>query len=366
MAAGPYTKLSDVIIPEVFTPYMFVETETRDNLIQSGAVARDELLDNFLAGAGLTVEVPSYADFDDDDNVSTDDTPDDIALSASGAVPALPASFNDVQPFKITTQQETAVRLSRNGSWARARLARSLIGNDPMSAIASRVADWWGRRRQKIFIATWQGVSRDNAANDSGDYALDNASTAYQEGVTDFSAEAIIDARTLLGDRGEDLSILMVHSTVYARMAKNNLIDFQQDSVTGFIIPTFQGMRVVKNDLMPSGTSAVRGDGSAGASGIYESWLFAPGATLLGMRAPPESTEVERKPAAGNGGGGDVLYSRLEMVMHPVGHAYTGTAPNGGPGNGTGSNNLNNAGSWNRVYAERKKIKFARLITREA
>jgi hypothetical protein len=49
-----------------------------------------------------------------------------------------------------------------------------------------------------------------------------------------------------------------------------------------------------------------------------------------------------------------------------VGHAYTGTAPNGGPGNGTGANELQNAGSWNRVFPERKQVKFARLVTREA
>ena len=85
------------------------------------------------------------------------------------------------------------------------------------------------------------------------------------------------------------------------------------------------------------------------------------------MRTSPKvPTEVHREPLAGNGGGQEVLSSRVSWSIHPVGHAYTGTSPDGGPGNGTGANNLNNAGSWNRVFPERKQVKFARLVTREA
>ncbi len=99
---------------------------------------------------------------------------------------------------------------------------------------------------------------------------------------------------------------------------------------------------------------------------VYDSWLFGAGSFRLGMGSPKVPTEVEREAGGGNGGGQEILYSRQEWSIHPVGHAYTGTAPNGGPGNSAGANDLNNAGSWNRVYPERKQIKFARLITREA
>ena len=51
--------------------------------------------------------------------------------------------------------------------------------------------------------------------------------------------------------------------------------------------------------------------------------------------------------------------------MHPVGHAYVGTAPKGGPSNAATTNNLADAASWQRAFTERKQIKVARLITRE-
>ncbi len=53
-------------------------------------------------------------------------------------------------------------------------------------------------------------------------------------------------------------------------------------------------------------------------------------------------------------------------ALHMTGHSYVGTPANGGPSNAATTNNLNDAASWNRVYQERKQIKFARLITRES
>jgi len=82
--------------------------------------------------------------------------------------------------------------------------------------------------------------------------------------------------------------------------------------------------------------------------------------------SPSVPTEVDRVPAAGDGGGQDVLHNRVEWTLHPTGHAYIGTAPNGGPSNAATANNLAAAASWSRVWSERKQIKIARLITREA
>ena len=83
------------------------------------------------------------------------------------------------------------------------------------------------------------------------------------------------------------------------------------------------------------------------------------------MGSPKVPTEVDRKPAAGNGGGQDILFNRTEWIIHPVGHAYAGTPPNGGPSNASTTNNLAHADSWKRVFSERKQIRIARLITRE-
>jgi len=366
------TQITDIIVPEIFTPYIQQMTEEKSRLVQSGVLARNALMDQLLAGGGLTFNVPSFLDLDNDaDNVSTDDIATLIKAFATGA----PATWTNISgavtltdslPNKIGTSQEIAVRLNRNNSWSSMDLAAQLAGSDPMDAIASRVANYWIRRLQAAFIATIQGISKDNGVNDSGDYANDVASTTFVDGVTNFSAESYLDTKLTMGDSQDQLGACMVHSVVYNRMQKNNLIDFIPDARGEVQIPVFLGAEVVVDDGMPNGTGVVRGDGTAGNAGTYETWLFGAGAVQFGIGSPKVPTETNRQPQAGNGGGQDVLFSRVEWGIHPVGHAYVGTAPAGGPSNAASSNQLNIATSWNRVYPERKQIKFARLITREA
>ncbi len=352
MAAGPTTRVSDVIVPEIFTPYSQNLTEEKSRIIQSGLAVRSPELDVLLAGGGITFQVPSFKDLDNDaDRISTD-----TSVPFADADASLPAGVaRPPDPLKTGTLKEIAVRLNRNNSWSSSDLSAILAGEDPMNSIASRVAAYWTRRLQAAFIATWNGVIADNVAADSGDYVNDISGGSFIDGVTNFSAEAFLDTALTMGDSQEDLTAIVVHSVVFNRMQKNNLIDFIPDARGEVQIPTFLGREVIVDDGTPRTGS------------IYDSWLFGGGATQLGIGTPPVATEVDRKAGGGNGGGQDVLYSRVMWNIHPVGHAWIGTAGDGGPANtGTGDDDLDEAGSWNRVYPERKQIKFARLVTREA
>lgn len=350
MADGPITQVADVVVPEIFTPYVQQLTEQKARLIQSGAMVRDPAIDQLLAGGGLTFNVPSWRDLDnDDERVSTDSVPAEY----TGGVA-------DPDPKKIESDTEIAVRLSRNNSWSTADLAATLAGADPAGAIADRVAYYWSRRLQAAFVATMKGIFADNDAAPAGtehvqyDLTNDISGGGYVAGVTDFSAEAFLDAALTMGDSQDGLTMVMVHSVVYNRMQKNNLIDFIPDARGEVMIPTFLGREVIIDDGVPA------------TGGVYQSWLFGPGAVRLGMGSPKVPTEIERLAGAGNGGGAETLYNRVEWALHPVGHKYAGTAPKGGPSNASSSNNLAHASSFQRVFPERKQIKIARLITREA
>jgi hypothetical protein len=343
MASG-VTRIADVVVPEIFSPYVQQMTQEKSRLIRSGAITLDAQLNSALAGGGLTFNEPSFKDLDNDaENVSTDDPQ------------------TDSTPNKIGTATEIQVRLSRNNSWSSMDLSGDLAGADPMQAIVNRVSDYWTRRQQAAFIATLNGVFADNAAAPTGtehvlnDMTHDVSGVSFVDGVTNFSAEAFIDATATMGDSMEDLTMVMVHSIVYARMLKNNLIDFVSDSVNGNAvrIPTFLGREVIVDDGVPR------------SNGVFNTWLFGRGAVRGGMGSPKVPTEVDRKPAAGNGGGQDILFNRVEWIIHPVGYAYAGTPPNGGPSNASTTNNLAHADSWKRVFSERKQIRIARLITRE-
>lgn len=350
MANGPITQISDLVVPSIFTPYVQQITEEKSRLIQSGAIIRDPAIDQLLAGGGLTFHVPSFKDLDSDsERVSTDSVP--IEYTGGTA---------DPDPKKIGTADEVAVRMNRNQSWSTADLASVLAGADPADAIANRVGYYWARRQQAAFVAAMQGLFADNDAAPSGtehtqyDLTNDISGASFIDGVTNFSAEAFLDAALTMGDSQDGLTMVMVHSVVYNRMQKNNLIDFIPDSTGRIQIPTFLGREVIIDDGVPR------------SGNVYETWMFGPGAIRLGVGTPKVPTEVHRLPGAGNGGGAETLYNRVEWCIHPVGHKYAGTAANGGPSNASTSNNLANAGSWQRVYSERKQIKIARLKTREA
>lgn len=342
-------QIADVVVPQIFSPYVQQITEEKSRLIQSGALVRDGVLDQYLAGGGLTFNVPSWKDLvNDQDNVSTDDE----------------AGANDSAPKKTSTGKEIAVRLSRNQSWGEADLTTALAGADPAASVGARVGYYWTRRLQAAFVAAVAGVFANNAtATDAfhiqNDLTNDITGAAYVAGVTDFNASSFLDAILTIGDSMEDLSLMMVHSVVYGRMQKNNLIDFIPDARGEVMIPVYQGKQVIVDDHMPTNST---GKGAT----AYDTWIFGAGAVRLGVGAPLVPTEVFRHPMAGNGSGQSTLYNRVAWSVHPVGHKYAGTAPNGGPDNSANTNMLAAATSWARVYPERKQIKIARLITRES
>jgi len=360
------TTISDVIVPEVFTPYTQQLTMEKTAIIQSGIAARDDFLDNLLAGGGLTFTVPSWQDLGDPaENVSSDD------------------STQESTPNNTQASAEVAVRLSRNSSWSTMRLATALAGADPMQSIASRVSDYWVRRLQRAFVAVANGIFANNELSDptlgrsghtglkaaygvQGDLTNDISGSSFTAGVTNFTAEAFIDTCTLLGDAAEDVTAVFMHSVVYSTAQKNNLIDFIPDAEGHVNIPVFLGRRVIVDDGMPNPA----GDASNGAqtgAGIYHTWLVGPAAFRLGVGTPIVPTEIFRFPGRGNGAGQDVLYNRVEWIIHPVGHAYVGSpSSEGGPTNAATTNNLAHEDSWVRVFPERKQIKLARLITRES
>jgi hypothetical protein len=350
MADGPTTQISDLVIPENFTSYIQTFTEQKSRLVQSGVIARSGLLDGFLAGGGLTVNVPAFHDLDDDDErISTDSVP----AGYTGGVA-------DPDPHKIQTLTEVAVRMNRNNSWSSMDLAGQLAGTDPLAAIERRVGEYWVRRQQKAFIALMTGIFADNDAAPAGtehvqgDLTNDISGAAFADNTTNISANALIDTALTMGDSMDDLTVIMCHSVVFARLQKLNLIDFIPDARGEVDITEYLRRRVIVDDAMTA------------SGGVYETWMFGLGAIQYGSSPPKMATEVQRHPGAGNGGGGDVLYNRVQWCMHPTGHAYMGTAANGGPSNAATANNLAAATSWERRYRERKQIKIARLITREA
>jgi len=331
------TQLTDLIIPSVFSEYVQLLSAERSAFRNSGVLIDSEFISGLMDGGAQVFNVPHFRDLaQTESNVSSDN-------------PAASAT-----PLNITTGQEIAQRHNRNQVWSSMDLNEALAGADPMQAIASLVANYWVKQEQRMIISALRGVVADNIANDAGDLvrnvALGIAGTPTAANL--FSAEAFIDAQQTMGDAQGDLGVVAMHSVVFARAKKNNLLDFIPDSQGVVDIPFFLGLRVVVDDGLPAIVNAGNIE--------YSTYLFGVGAVARGERPPLTPTEVDRAPLTGNGGGQEFLINRQEWVHHPRGFAWLAASQAGrSPTNAE----LILAANWDRRYPERKQIKFAELRT---
>lgn len=331
------TRLVDVIVPEVFGPYMMKETAQKSAIFQSGMLRTDGSLASFLQGGGRTVNVPFWKDLD---NTEAGVASDDPAVSAT--------------PGSIAASKDVAARQIRTRGWSTARLSGELAGSDPMKAIASRVSDYWARQFQLILVATLRGVYADNVANDAGDMVKDigTDATGTATAAELISAEAILDAAQTMGDASDVLDTIVMHSVVYNRLAKQNLIDFIPDSEGRVRFPSYLGFRVIKDDGVGKTTGVNRTK--------YHTYLVGKDALAFTEVPVDVPVAVEREEAQGNGMGVDQLWTRRQFVMHPYGIKFTDASTAGEfPTNAE----LEAALNWDRVYVERKQVPIAYLLT---
>lgn len=286
------TRLGDVIVPQEFTDYVVQNTMEASALVRSGIVQRNGEIETQLRAGADSFNAPFWNDLGDDEaNIASDD-PDVIAT-----------------PRKISAERMIVRKSFLHNSWSAMNLASELSGDNALTRIQERAAAYWTRQTQRRLIASLNGILADNVANDAGDMVLDI--TALTGGAESFATEAVIDAAGTLGDQMGNVAGIAVHSDIYRKMMKLDLVEFIPDS-EGRMFATYRGMAVVVDDLLPE------------ATGDYTTVLFTPGAVGWGLTAPrvADGTEIENKPGAGNGGGQQILHSRVNLAVHPSGFQW--------------------------------------------
>jgi len=337
------TRISDVIVPEIFQALAPVNSPEKTAFFTSGIVVRNTILDNAANSAGADIVLPFWKDLDasGDPNMSSDN-PAEIAAAD-----------------KVTQGSQRAYKAGLNKGYSAADLASEVVmGDMAMEHVRARLDNYWARQWQKRLISSTVGVMYSNIANNAGDMVISVAaeSTGAQSATTRFNAGAFTDAVYTMGDSAEGLSAVCVHSQVMSQMSKNDDIVYRPDSTGTVMIPTYKGMRVIIDDGMPvlAGTT----------SGFkYVSAIFGPGAFGYGKGVHDNPIEIERAASAGNGSGIETLWSRKMWILHPLGFTAA-VAPAGNASGKLGHTRaeLATAATWSRVI-ERKNVPMAFLIT---
>ena len=329
------TKISDVIVPEVFNKYVIEKTAELSSFYMGGIITPNGELDALASAGGRLITMPFWSDLTGDDEI----------LSDSGSLTVNP----------IGSGTDVAVLHARGKAWGVNDLATALSGDDPMGAIASLVAEYWARRYQAVLITSLTGIFADNVANDASDMVADisGATNADVTADTKMSGDAFIDAQATFGDAIGQIAGIAMHSTVYNNLKKIDNISFEKESMGDLEIETYRGLRVIVNDTLPytPAGGALAGD----TAPFYTSYLFGTGAFGFGQGGAPVPTETDRDSLAGT----DILINRSHFIMHPRGIKWTDTTVAGQfPTNPETALAVN----WDRVY-ERKNIRIASLVT---
>jgi hypothetical protein len=297
------TLRSDVIIPEIFTPYVIEQTTLRDAFLASGVV--QPMAELNATEGGDYVNIPFWkANLTGDFEVLSDST--------------------SLTPGKITADKQVGVILHRGRAFESRDLAALAAGADPMAAIGAKVADYVANQRQKDLIKCIEGVFGSLTGSDSPAFSALRFDTS---GMTALGPRQVAKARALLGDQGDKLAAVALHSAVYYDLVERKAIDYITNSearlataatgastinaVGGSIaaayggdnaVPLYMGLRViVSDDLAPTSTN-------------YPVYFFTQGAIASGEQMGMQ-TETDRDILAKS----DAMSIDLHYCYHPVG-----------------------------------------------
>ena len=332
------TLRSDLIIPEVFSPYVIEESTRTDAFLQSGVVQPMAELNTSGDGSGDFVTVPFYK------------------ANLSGDFEVLSDS-SSLTPGKIEADKQIGVLLRRGRAFEARDLAAIASGSDPIGAIGQKMATYVNHQKQKDLVSCLAGVFGSLNANTSSSaffgLCLDSESG---DSPTSLTPSHVARAKNLLGDQGDKLTAVVMHSATYYELVERRAVDFvaSGDTTAGATasggsfegafsnptVPVFMGLRViVSDDVQTTGS---------GASTEYAVYFMAQGA-VGGSEHTALTTQTDRDILALS----DVMAVSLGYCYHPIGAKWGVTTVN------PSRPQLETVGNWSKVY-ETKNIGIVR------
>ena len=335
------TKLSDLVTRPEFLSYTQEEIFNRCQWLQSGAVTRNTALDAREGGAAVTV--PFFKPIDPTEVVIQDNT----TWGAGGYV----------APEKIEAAAQIMPILHRTYAYASSDLAAMGSGTDPLAAVRSYITRATLRLRTRTLVAQLEGLFGTALSGNSIDVSQ---ATAGATEANFISASSVIRAKHALGERGDELSIIAMHSDVVAYLEQIGALTFSTSALStgGNIqwggggvgigageagVRMFMGLRVIVDDLLAPKVNA-------GGADQYHCYLLSPGALAEGVQQELR-IETDRNILSLQ----DVLQCNYHYGFHLMGSTFTGA-------NNPQNINLADPTNWGLAYSDRKMVGAVELI----
>ena len=333
--------MAEVRIADIYNPLVFSAADQEAQIelnafMSSGVMVEDPRITAMASVGGNIGELPFFKPLGTEEpNYSNDVTGDSSTAKKI---------TNAVMKYRLASQ---------NQSWSTMDIAADLALDNPALAITNRVGAYWATALERRLIQSTMGILNDNVANDASDMvvniATDAAGTITAAELV--SNDAILDAQQTAGDHQAGFSAIAMHSVVYSRLRKQQLITFIRDADNNTLFSMYGNLRVIVDDSL----SAVAGTNRV----TYTTVIFGNGAVVSGMGRTKVPSELDRDPEKGNGGGQETLYSRRADIIHPLGFEFSSASV---AGQSATLAELSTAANWSRVW-ERKNVPLCFLQT---
>ena len=323
------TFLTDLVTRPEFLAYVQEEVYNQCQWIQSGVVTRNAALD--CRAGGTRVRVPFYQPMiESEEQIRSDST-----WGTSGA--------GYLTPGKITAAEQVMTILHRGGAYATDDLSAMGTGSDPMAAIRSYLASCLLKLRTSTLLAQLEGLFGDALAPNVLDASL--ATGAAEANF--LSASNVVKTQALLGERGDDLTTIAMHSNVAYYLRQIGALTFSTSALstggnitwggggiglTSTEVSYFMGLRVIVDDLLKPTINA-------GGSDQYPVYLMGGGSVAEGVQRD-FFTEGDRNILSKQ----DVLSWTHDYGFHVFGTSWTAATDN--PLNAA----LEDSDNWDCVY----------------
>ena len=209
------TFLGDLVTRPEFLSYISEEIYNRCPFIQSGVMVRNSALD--CRAGGVRVRVPFFQPISP--------TEEKIESNATWGT----STEGYLTPQKITADEQIMTIMHRGFAYAVDDLSQLGSGADPMAAIRSYLARAILKLRTSTLLAQLEGLFGTALAPNVVDKGAGSATPAE---VNYLSAASFAEGRAKLGERGEDVTAVAMHSSVYYYLVQVGALTFSTSALS--------------------------------------------------------------------------------------------------------------------------------------
>lgn len=330
--------LREVFNKDLVMSYLPADPVRETPFWSSGAFNTDGRIGQLIAAGSPTFIIPQINDLDAK-----------VEPNYSNTI------FTDIAvPHGIDARSSTGRMAYLNEGFLEARLAKYLQnGVSGLEEIAKQISGFWQASAEYRALGTLAGIRNHDQAN---------GKKITVESTTALDAQFVLTAESGMAKKYRGKGAIVMHPDKALALRLAQLLIPFTDPANLKTVDTFNGRTVVESY---DGTKV----GTTVANTQYISYLVNQDAFVAESVAGYDDLELQRDPSRANGGGTTVLWTRRNMLVHPMGYSWIcpENELTGGTTNEAVSANwadLQKASNWELSVPSAEQVPFRILVSK--